>query len=185
MSETSAPAPGALVYARGEDADALMRVFVTARRAEGLRVGGVLQSMRQGECAAREAFVTDIGSGAALPIFQDLGPHAISCRADAEALTRAGAMLTRALAARPDILVISRFGKLEAEGGGMRDEIAAAVLSGTPVLIGVAERHIGAWQAFTEGHSTRLPCAPAALEAWWRGAAAPPATLRRSHGTCI
>ena len=159
---------GAVIYRRADDVDAVISGFVGALRTGGVRVGGILQSMRSGGGAGREAFVSDIGSGARLPIFQDLGHHAVSCRADADALARAGQMILRALEEKPDLIVINRFGKLESAGGGMSQEIGAAVLSGIPVLIAVAERHAAAWDRFADGHDARLACTRAALEDWWK-----------------
>lgn len=163
---------GAVFYARGEDVNAVMRGFVETLRKSGVKVGGILQSMQRGGGEGREAFVSDIESGARLPIFQDLGRHAASCRADADALARAGVLISRALESRPDLIVVNRFGKLESEGGGMSQEIGAAVLAGIPVLIAVAERHAAAWERFAGGHDARLTCGGAALEDWWRGAKA-------------
>jgi len=64
--------------------------------------------------------------------------------------------------------VINRFGRLESEGGGIIDEIAAAATSGIPVLIGVAARYHDAWRRFAVGFDEELVCSREALDAWWR-----------------
>ena len=58
------------------------------------------------------------------------------------------ALATAALATDPDLLVINRFGKTEAEGGGVRPLIADAVDRGIPVLIAVPWRNIASWRVF-------------------------------------
>lgn len=48
----------------------------------------------------------------------------------------------------PDLLVLNKFGKVECEGGGLRDLIASAIDRGIPVMIGVPRRNLEAWRRF-------------------------------------
>ena len=87
---------------------------------------------------------------------------------------RAGKLAQRldaARARRPDLLVVNRFGRLEAEGGGMRAEIAAAIADGLALLIAVPTRFLDAWNEFAGGLDTQAPPTEAALSAWWDGIA--------------
>lgn len=46
------------------------------------------------------------------------------------------------------LLILNKFGKVECEGGGLRDLIASAIDRGIPVVIGVPKRNIDAWRSF-------------------------------------
>ena len=84
------------------------------------------------------------------------------------ALVEVARLLSEALARRPDLLVVNRFGRLESEGQGIIDEIAAAATSGIPVLLGVSTRYLEAWRQFAMGFDEELACSREALDAWWR-----------------
>ncbi len=58
------------------------------------------------------------------------------------------ALTTAALAETPDLLIINRFGKTEAAGGGVRPLIVDAVDHGVPLLIAVPLRNVISWHAF-------------------------------------
>jgi hypothetical protein len=146
----------------------VMAAFAAARAAQGLRLAGVVQvSAHTQGCACSETHVLDLESGARIPILQDLGSQSEACRADSAALADVAEILRRALARGPDLILINRFGRLEAEGKGLRAEIGAAAASGIPVLVGVSLRYLEAWRAFTSGLDVELACTSAALEDWW------------------
>ncbi|MGB8279291.1 MAG: DUF2478 domain-containing protein [Methylovirgula sp.] len=158
----------ALVFETSEEVNGVMADFAAALAGRGRRLAGVVQvnANTQG-CACRETHVLDLESGARIPILQDLGAHSQACRADSAALADVAATVRRALLRRPDLIFINRFGRLESEGRGMRDEIAAAAVAGIPVLVGVASRYLEAWRGFALGLDEELACSRAALEDWW------------------
>ena len=49
---------------------------------------------------------------------------------------------------QPRLLIVNKFGKIEADGGGLREAIAEAVDLGIPVLVGVPARNLDRWRAF-------------------------------------
>jgi hypothetical protein len=49
---------------------------------------------------------------------------------------------------KPDLVILNKFGKTEAEGGGFRPLIADAIEAGLPMLIGVPWRNIESWRLF-------------------------------------
>ncbi|MGO9007724.1 MAG: DUF2478 domain-containing protein [Beijerinckiaceae bacterium] len=158
----------AIIYERGEDINRIMAEFATDLAGSGLRVGGFVQVAEAGRDGRPEAHVRDLETGVRLPIFQNLGPCAQSCRVDAAALVEVARLLSGALARQPNLLVVNRFGRLESEGEGIVDEIAAAATSGIPVLIGVSTRYLEAWRQFAMGFCEELACSREALDAWWR-----------------
>ncbi len=70
-----------------------------------------------------------------------------------------------------DVVVLSKFGKLEAAGGGLAPAFAAAIAAGKPVLTTVSELHRDAWQRLAPD-AVRLPADPAAIRDWWADIAA-------------
>lgn len=57
-------------------------------------------------------------------------------------------LVAAALERRPGVLVLNKFGKTEAEGGGFRDLIVQAVGASIPVLVAVPHRNLEPWRAF-------------------------------------
>jgi nucleoside-triphosphatase THEP1 len=158
----------AIVFEDGEDINRIMAEFADDLAGSGLRVAGFVQVVDTGRDGRAEAHVRDLETGARLPIFQNLGPSAQSCRVDPVALVEVARLLSEALARRPNLVVVNRFGRLESEGQGIIDEIAAAATCGIPVLLGVSTRYLEAWRQFAMGFDEQLPCSREALDAWWR-----------------
>ncbi len=94
----------------------------------------------------------------------------------AELMTR----LTAAIGDRPDLVVINRFGRAEAEGRGLVKPIAQALKADIPVLIAVPERRFFDWIRFSDGMNVRLPCRREALDRWWPSVAG--TSVRRRPG---
>lgn len=94
----------AIIYERGEDINRIMAEFATDLAGSGLRVGGFVQVAEAGRDGRPEAHVRDLETGVRLPIFQNLGPCAQSCRVDAAALVEVARLLSGALARQPNFL---------------------------------------------------------------------------------
>ncbi len=65
----------------------------------------------------------ELATGRSISISENLGAGAISCRLSTPRLLEA-AQLVEAQLADVDIVFLNKFGKAEAEGGGLRDLIA-------------------------------------------------------------
>lgn len=89
---------------------------------------------------------------------------ASGCSGEAEANRAIG----RSLRLSIDLLVVSEFGAMEAEGGGFADGIVLAARSGVPVLTAVRERHRGRWLDFTGDAGACLAPGREAVSLWWR-----------------
>lgn len=163
----------AVVFEHGDDADGAMAVAVATLRHTGLRVGGLLQVFGPaiGPCR-REMNLLVLASGDWIRLDQPLGPESQSCTLDGDALARAAQALRDAVIGRPDLLVVSRFGKQEALGGGMRAEIAEALLSGIPVLVAVRAGLRAEWESFLGAPSEVLPTCADTIAGWARAQAA-------------
>jgi hypothetical protein len=161
----SPPRIAAIVFDRDEDVDAEVRDFVEMALRDGVRIAGFVQE--RGDEDRRDVRLRDLGGGGDIAIMQDLGPGATGCRVDPGAIAVAAGRLAQALAGRPDLVIVNRFGKLECEGGGLSAELAEAVALGLPVVVSVPLRFRETWNAFAGGLDAQLPPRRQALEDWW------------------
>jgi nucleoside-triphosphatase THEP1 len=165
-SDTQAAAIG---HEGGADADALLARIVAELRGAGRRVQGLLMRHEGGQAGDTacgvQMFLVDVSTDERYLVSQPMGSLSKSCRADPQGFARATVVLRRALEERPDLVVLNRFGRLEAEGGGMRAELLALMAEGVPVLTAVAPAHRAAWDAFSGGAPV-LASEPDAVQAW-------------------
>jgi hypothetical protein len=152
----------AVVYHEGENIDALMSGMLQLLTAKGVKVGGLIQAP-----CDETVMATHIESGRKIDLMQDLGVCADGCRLDTAALAEAAGLLAQGLEAEPHLLLVSRFGRAEREGGGFLAEIGLAASREIPTLIGVAARRRAEWEAFAGEYSEILPCDLDAALSWW------------------
>jgi len=146
----------------------LFRALVT-RWQSSARIVGVLEERHgQGDQVCGAGYLRSIASGARFPIFQDLGRGSTGCRIDPAGLLQASEAVRRDIEAGCDLVVLSRFAKLEAARGGLTSAFAAAVEAEVPVLTSVSPAFCGAWEQFAAPLFVLLPAEPEAVEAWWR-----------------
>jgi hypothetical protein len=157
----------AVVYGPGDDVDAALAFSVDTLCRAGLTVGGLLQ--RFGERIAvgkREMLLRVLPGQETIRLNDPRGPGVQGCILDTDALARAAMAFHRAALARPDLLLASRFGKEEASGGGMRTELAEALMAGVPVLVPVRDTLLPAWRSFLGETADELPPTTNAILAW-------------------
>lgn len=157
----------AVVYADGFAADRLLAAFGYRLRDNGLAVAGLVQrNLFVRDRIKCDMEVEELASGAVLQLSEDRGPGARGCRLDRGALSEAAALLMRALDRKLDVLVLNKFGKVEAEGRGLRDAIAAAAALGVPMLVGVPFRNLDQWRAFAGDLAEECSSDRAPIERW-------------------
>ena len=159
----------AIVYDEGARVDRLMTDFARGLVAAGVNARGIVQLPPDEAGCGPGALMKlmAVGSGEIIALCQNLGPGATSCHLDTSALARAS-MILRAEAARPsDILFVSKFGKQEASGRGLRDELAFAVGEGRRVLTAVKRNLVKTWLGFTGGQGALLEARPWVVHDWW------------------
>lgn len=144
----------AILYPPGTEIDGLL-VEVARKIAEaGGRVGGVVQGRG---ADGKGLALTDLGSGTVRPISQNLGPLSTSCKLDTSAMAEIAGDLERQIDAGLDLVILSRFGIREVEGGGFRSLFGRAMLAGTPLLTAVRFEYAPAWTTFHGGLGIDLP----------------------------
>lgn len=176
----SAPYAAAIVDDGRCDTDALLARVAEQERSAGHRVRGLVMTYPDGgEGCARAMVLVDVDTGQEYLVSQRLGPGATGCRADPHGFARASEVLRRAADEAPELVVCNRFGGLEAEGGGFRAELLDLMARELPLLTVVGERHVPAWQQFTDG-AALLPAEPQAIARWLAGVRA--AAMPRAAG---
>lgn len=116
--------------------------------------------------ACGAGFLRDIASGKAYSIYLETPSAHTSCHLDATGVEAACAAVLGRIPTS-DLVVLSKFGKLEAARAGLFRAFERAVGTGRPLLTTVSYLHRDAWQAFAPG-ATLLPDDGAALRRWWR-----------------
>lgn len=157
----------AIVDADGAPTQALLNDAVAAWRAAGLKVGGVIaetHGIPDRTCGA--GLLRDIASGKPYKIYLDTTPSNTSCHLDAAGVEAASSGLLDQLQ-NSDVIVLSKFGKLEAMHQGLAAAFDAAIAAGKPILTTVSEKQRDAWRAYAPQAAT-LPPDAAALQAWWQ-----------------
>ncbi len=165
-----APASGRIATVGGGDGSAMQALLATAAagwRAAGVKVVGVIaeaHGLPERSCSA--GVLRDVVSGASYPIYLETVPSHTSCHLDAAGVEAACASVLDQLS-ESEVVVLSKFGKLEAMRGGLAPVFDAAIAAGKPVLTTVSEKHRGAWRAFAPD-AAALAADGAAISAWWQ-----------------
>lgn len=168
------PHLAAVLYRATTDIDGLMARFLAELAANRHIVAGVVQVAVPGRVCGPDTpmLLRDVASGEVLTISQDLGCGAQSCRLDSAALAEAAMRVRNAIEDdRVSLVVVSKFGKEEAAGRGLRHELALAATNGRPVLTTLRRNLTDDWVAFTGDPSTILEPTLPALRAWWASVA--------------
>ena len=137
----------------GPEVDAVLIEIAGRLRAQGLPVAGFVQErMLAPDCSCPGIILHDLASGAAHDISEKRGPGASGCNLDGAALTERAADLERAVASTtPALVIVSRFGKAEAEGRGFCGVIEACMERAVPVLVAYRAAFAGAWEGYHGG----------------------------------
>lgn len=160
----------AIVYLNEVYPDAVFQTLVKRCRALGLTLAGVLQHQAfEGGDRRCDVILEDLATGHRTALFENRGVGARGCRLDEAALAEATARIEGSLEQAPHLLILNKFGKVECEGGGLRDLIASAIDRGIPVIIGVPKRNLGAWRGFAGEFAVELPDESVELEHWLEG----------------
>ncbi len=147
--------------------DRLLSAVAERLLATGARLAGVVQTNT--ECADSSKCDMDLRvlpDGATIRISQSLGSMSRGCRLDPAALEQAVGYVTASLDDTPQLLIINKFGKHEADGRGFRPVIAEALARDIPVLVGVNSLNEDRFQEFTDGAAQKMEADAGAIVEW-------------------
>jgi nucleoside-triphosphatase THEP1 len=162
----------AVVYGARDNPDRLLLDFTEDLRRSGVRTAGLIQlNSWMGQSDHHDVRTVVLSSGEIVPVThdRDLGPT--GCGLDCGQLASIAKIIETAIHEGADLVVINRFGKLEAKGKGLIELIQKAAEADIPMLIAVPEHRFAGWIKYSAGMSVRLPCRRAALDRWWRSVA--------------
>ena len=146
----------------------LLRAFV-ADLGPSVRVAGVIEDVAD---AAGEACsvgqLRSLRDDSVFAIVQDLGSGSSACRVDAGGIVTACEAVCRDIAVGCDLVVLSKWGKVEADRSGLAAAFAAAIDAGVPVLTSVAPRFTPLWERFAAPMYVMLPPDVGSIGDWWR-----------------
>jgi hypothetical protein len=148
-----------------------------------LRLAGVIaEDHGLADRACTAGYLRSLGSGERFQIFHDLGPGSRACHLAGEGALAAAVAVQRDIADGCDLVLLNKFGKLEADGGGLRDAFSEAIDCGVPVLTSVSPAFAAAWEAFAGSLFAVLPADENRIEAWRQSAVStPPSHDHRSQ----
>ena len=151
--------------------DRLLWEFADRLQARGYHLAGVVQtnSDRPGSRHC-DMDVRVLPGGPVIRINQVLGEDSWGCRLDPVALEEAVGLVEAGLERSPDLLIINKFGKHEAEGRGFRPLIADALARGIPVLLGVNALNQKAFDDYSSGYAEEISADAVSLAAWFTNA---------------
>jgi hypothetical protein len=163
IAAVTAPSGGAL--------DLLLADIAWSLIAEGLRPAGLIQVNTARAGVRRcDMDVQVLPEGEVFRISQSLGPGARGCHLDPSGLEGAISAVRADLAEhRPDILIVNKFAKHEAEGRGFAGLIADVLEADIPVLVGVNGLNREAFENYAGGLATLLEPDIAAVDRWLHG----------------
>ncbi|WP_291732449.1 DUF2478 domain-containing protein [Leisingera sp. F5] len=149
--------------------DRLLSELAEKLQAKGIRLAGIAQT--NVECYDKELCDMDVRvlpDGETIRISQSLGAGARGCRLNPEALEQAVGQVSATLQSdpAPQLMIVNKFGKHEADGRGMRPVIGEALALGIPVISGVNKMNVEPFQAFADGMAVEAGPDLEALVAW-------------------
>lgn len=137
--------------------DTLMQQIVKGLKSGPLTVRG-LQTWRGKDPNGRlPMLIQDVDTGHIYPISQALGSGSQSCSLNPAALADASIVLRSALIEKPDLVIVNRFGNMEAKGKGFAAEMLAIMAENIPVLTAVSHQYREQWLEFTGDAGGLLP----------------------------
>lgn len=152
----------ALVYDSGPAVNRWVAGLVAELRRSGKSLAGLIQEdVPQPGRTRCDMILHELATGRSISISEDLGAGATSCRLSMPRLLEA-AQLVEAQLADAEIVFLNKFGKAEAEGGGLRDLIAHCIESGKSLVIGVPGSNIEAWTDFCGEYFRTVEATPEA-----------------------
>lgn len=142
-------------------------LLASARRWQmaGLCVAGVVEVP-----AAERAghFLEDLATGVRYAIYQELGPGSGACCLQGSGIVEACESVHRQILAGCDLVVLSKFGKLEMSRSGLVAAFTTAIVAEKPILTAVAPVFAEAWRHFADPLSSFAVPHEATIEAWRR-----------------
>lgn len=160
----------AVIYPDGESnaADEVLAEIVNRLLTHKARIAGTIQTNTNDASGVHCAMTLEnLATGEKFDISDNRGKGARGCKLNIPVFESLVGQVQQGIRTEaPDLVIINRFGKREAEGRGFRDVIAEATGREIPVLVALNETSRAAWKEFTAGDGAVLPATAAAVWRW-------------------
>ncbi len=156
----------ALVYSAGDRPDRVLCDFARRVADSGRRACGLIQFRRRPfDGARRRVMIVDRWR---IDDVARSGAENDHCTLDEHWLERMAARTQTSISQGVDLVIVNRFGPLEAAGRGFCGAIRAASATETPLVIAVPHFEFARWTSVSNGMAIKLDCTLDAVLDWWR-----------------
>jgi hypothetical protein len=132
-----------------------------------LRIAGVIaEAHGLSDRACSAGYLHRLGTDERFAIFDDRGPGSTVCHLEGGGALAAAEAIRRDIAGGCDLVLLSKFGKLEAGGGGLFAAFKAAIDEGIPVLTSVSPAAAKKWESLATREFATLSADAAEIDAW-------------------
>lgn len=122
--------------------------------------------------ACSAGYLRNIATAERFQIFSDLGPGSTACHLNGDGALAAADTVLGNIAAGCDLVVLSKFGKLEAGGEGLFQAFRAAIVSHVPLLTSVSPAFEEPWRRIAGPSFVILSAESDEIDAWRQAAMA-------------
>jgi len=140
---------------------------VAARWRHSVRLAGlVAEDHGLADRACSAGFLRNVASEERFSIFRDLGPGSTACHLDGTGALTAADAVRRDIEAGCDLVLLSKFGKLESGGRGLFAAFQAALDAHIRLLTSVSAAFEEPWKRLIRQSFAILPADPDKIDAW-------------------
>jgi hypothetical protein len=158
-----------IAVAQGAPGETIQSVFgaLAERWSARLRVAGVIaEGHGLADRRCRAGYLRHIAGGERFSIFADRGSGSRACHVDQDGAAAAAEAVRRDIIAGCDLVLLSKFGRLEAAGKGLWRAFAAASQARIPLLTSLSPAAAKAWENFAGTGFITLPADASAIDSW-------------------
>lgn len=168
-----------IAVVQGSSTASAQKVFqdVIERWSPEIRIAGAIEERNGADgriCRAGQ--MRSIADNTAYSMFQKAAPGTPGCDVENTGLNSAADAICRDVATGCDLVILSKFGKLEAAGQGLRAAFASSIEAKIPLLTYLPLGLYRAWERFASSRAVVLPTEGLAIDAWLRSLS----TIRRA-----
>jgi hypothetical protein len=172
-----------IAVVRGTSSAEIHELFrsLAERWRPSLRLAGlVAEDHGLADRACSAGFLRNIASGERFSIFEDLGPGSAACHLDGAGALTAAQSVCRDIEAGCDLVLLSKFGKLEANDKGLFGAFKAALDAHVPLVTSVSPAYEQHWRKLAGNSYAILPADLEEIATWWRAVRDRPAAADAS-----
>ena len=160
-----------IAVVRGAPDETVQQLFraLADRSQKVLRLAGVVaegHGLADRSCGA--GYLCRIGTAQRFAMFEDRARSPTTCHIDGKGALTASEAVQQDIAKGCDLVVLSKFGRLEAAGKGLRGAFNAAIAGSIPLLTSLSSSAAEVWERLAARGFVTLQPNAAEIDAWVR-----------------